>query len=212
MERYLRFGVHLWLWHHALATIRAETQTHASKKMLTRIKVACSMSGLCPAWWFYQWLVEARWPTSLFTKFCTFHPCEISAWTKTLISLRIIHLCMSVHNLHIIFIILSTNPEMFWAKSKWSQMKQFSTACGYIMAVESLVKMIYNNDIVCCWASTPWKSLRGDTQDKIAVVESSIYHCDPHHKPITFRKQLLRSWLSSQRCASRAFIRKTWGQ
>lgn len=102
-------------------------QTHASKKMLTRIKVACSMSGLCPAWWFYQWLVEARWPTSLFTKFCTFHPCGISAWTKTLISLRIIHLCMSVHNLHIIFIILSTNPERFWAKSKWSKAVRWSS-------------------------------------------------------------------------------------
>lgn len=151
--------------------------------MLTRIK-ARSMSGLCPAWWFYQWLVEARWPTSLFTKFFTFHPCEISARTKTLISLRIIaptatidkhetHLRMSVHNLHIIFIILSTNPEMFWAKSKWSKVVRWSSfpQPSYIKAVESLVKMIYNHDIVCYWASTPWKSLKGDTQDKIAVVE-----------------------------------------
>lgn len=150
------------------------------------------MSGLCPAWWFYQWLVEARWPTSLFTKFFTFHPCEISARTKTLMSLCIIaptatidkhetHLCISVHNLHIIFIILSTNPEMFWAKSKWSKAVRWTSFPQPVVTSWLLshwwkwnkwnVTLIYNNNIVYYWASTPWKGLRGNTQDKRAVVE-----------------------------------------
>lgn len=66
----------------------------------------------------------------------------------------------------------------------------------------SWVEMISNKDIVCYWASTAFKSPRGEPQDKIAAVESELYHCDLNHKSITFGKQLLRSWLSSQCYAS----------